>query len=152
MPMRPVVLHRRADAAGEPVDHHVREELVPAEAPLDVAAAVAPRAPLLHDPGREPDGRVGEAVRERARARRLDRGVAALGRLPACRLVEPGLLLGGALGGGRGNAERQRKVDAATCAGWRCPSPVATNAPRSLPWTPKRRWRSTSTMRSRSTS
>jgi hypothetical protein len=58
--VRAVHAHRRADRAGQPVDRDIREDLVPGEGPLDVAAAVAPRPQLLQDPRRQPGGRVGE--------------------------------------------------------------------------------------------
>ena len=43
---------KAADGAGDPVDHHVREQLVLGEAQLDVTVAVAPGAELVHQPGR----------------------------------------------------------------------------------------------------
>ena len=73
----------RADRPRDPVQHHVRQQGVLGEASLDVAAAVAPRSEFLHDPGGEPDRRVGEAVGERLGLRALDPLVAGLLPLPS---------------------------------------------------------------------
>src|SRR5690606_19840989 len=68
----------RRDRPGDPVDHHVGEELILREAALDVAVAVAPGAELLDDPRGEPGGRVVEAVAERLRLGALDLLIAGL--------------------------------------------------------------------------
>ena len=46
--------HRRADRPGQPVPGQQRADLVPGEAALDVAVAVAPGPQLLDDPGGQP--------------------------------------------------------------------------------------------------
>ena len=66
----------------EPVERHVREDLVLREAPLDVPVAVAPRPELLDDPRREPGGRVGEAEGRGLGLRAVHGGVGALGLRP----------------------------------------------------------------------
>src|SRR5450755_4966463 len=58
--VRAVHAHRRANRPREPVDRDVREDLVLREAPLNVAAAVAPRPELLDDPRSKPGWRIGE--------------------------------------------------------------------------------------------
>jgi hypothetical protein len=58
--------HRRPDGLGHPVEGELGEQLVLAEAGLDVAAAVAPGAVLLHQPG----GETGRGVVEPDRQRR----------------------------------------------------------------------------------
>src|SRR5262249_16816707 len=75
---------RRIDRAGDPVERHVGQERVLAEAPLHVAAAVTPRPELLDDPRGEPDRRIGEPEGERLWLRALDPLVARL-------LAQPGL-------------------------------------------------------------
>src|SRR5262249_13622317 len=69
---------RRRRRLRHPVEHHVGEQLVLREAPLDVAVAVAPRAELLDDPGAEPGWGVVQRVAERLRLRALDALVARL--------------------------------------------------------------------------
>ena len=77
----------RVDGARHPVEHDVGQEHVLGEAPLDVAAAVAPGPKLFHDPGRQADRRVREPVGEGLGPRALNPLVARLLALP----VEQGL-------------------------------------------------------------
>ena len=55
------------DRLRHPVEHDVVQELVLREFPLHVAAAIAPRPELLHDPRGEADGRIVQAIAERLR-------------------------------------------------------------------------------------
>src|SRR5438105_11072323 len=77
----------RVAGARHPVEHDVGQEHVLGEAPLDVAAAVAPGPKLFHDPGRQADRRVREPVGEGLGPRALNPLVARLLALP----VEQGL-------------------------------------------------------------
>src|SRR4029079_13250289 len=47
--------HRRTDGLREPVDAHLSQKLVLGEAASAIAAALAPAAPLFHDPSRKSD-------------------------------------------------------------------------------------------------
>src|SRR5256885_8916261 len=49
----PIETCRRGDRPGDPVEHHVRDQLIPGEGVLRVAVTVAPGPELLHDPGEE---------------------------------------------------------------------------------------------------
>ena len=64
------------------------------EGPLDVAAAVAPRPELLHDPRGEPGRGVGEPERGGLGLGAVHGDVGALGRGPGRAGLEPGTLLG----------------------------------------------------------
>ena len=44
---------RRADRSGEPIKRNVGEHAVPADRPLDIAAAIGPGAEFFHDPRRK---------------------------------------------------------------------------------------------------
>src|SRR5262249_38692713 len=55
MEARVIGPERRVDRAGDPVERHVGQERVLAEASLHVAPAVTPRPELLDDPRSQPD-------------------------------------------------------------------------------------------------
>ena len=74
-----VVEYRGADGLRHPVQHDVRQQLVLAEAVLDVAVGVGPRVKAVHDPRREADRRIVEAGREASRPGRLHHRVGAVG-------------------------------------------------------------------------
>src|SRR5215475_8183911 len=61
----PVETRRGGDRLRHPVQHHVRDQMVARVAVLRVAAAVAPGAKLLNDPGEEPGRRVIECHSQR---------------------------------------------------------------------------------------
>ena len=86
---------RRARGAGQPIDHDVVEQQIHREAVERIAAAVAPVAELLDDPGGQPDRRIGERDAQRLRPRRLDALVGGLLVALGPDLAEP-FLLGGA--------------------------------------------------------
>ena len=94
MHVRIVQPRRRCDRPRHPAGGDLSEELVPGEAPLDVAIAVAVRAELVHQPGPESGGRVvqreGEGVRPRAVDRHVHDRAVGLVRRP----VLQGLLVG----------------------------------------------------------
>src|SRR5262249_58789434 len=83
---------RAADAPGDPVDHHVRQQLIFGEAALDVATAVAPGSELLDDPCREARRRVVERVGEGLGPGALDVLIASLGLNPFAKFGDEGLL------------------------------------------------------------
>ena len=87
-----VVAHRGGDAPCYPVQRHHVEQEVPGETRLEVAAAVAPRTPLLKNPCGEPGWRVVQCVAESLGPGRLDRRVTPLGQVPALRLLQIPLL------------------------------------------------------------
>jgi hypothetical protein len=64
----PVETRRRRGRGGQPVEHHVVEQLVACEHVLRVAVAVHPAPELLEDPGGLAGGRVDEPVAHRLRA------------------------------------------------------------------------------------
>ena len=74
----PVEPGRRRAGAGEPVEHHVVEQLVAGEDVLGVAVAVGPGPELLDDPRGLAGGGVDEPVPERLRPGRLLGRVAGL--------------------------------------------------------------------------
>ena len=80
-----VEVRRGACGRGEPVDHHVGEDVVAVDRVLgQVVPGVRPLLELLHDPGELTDRRVGEAVGQGQRPGRGDLEVAvALGHEPA---------------------------------------------------------------------
>ena len=131
---------RGADGPGHPVEHDGGQQLVVGEAALDLAVAVAPGPPLLHDSGGQPDRRVGQAEGQGLGAGPLEVRVAALALVPA----RPGLrqrLLG--LGqrrrpgpevgvGGSGDVDADQLLGVLQGQG------LATMAPMSPPWAPKR--------------
>ena len=72
----PVQAGRRGAGGGQPVEHHVVEQLVPGQHVLGVAVAVGPGPELLDDPGRLAGRRVDQAVAQGLRSGRLLLGVA----------------------------------------------------------------------------
>ena len=112
----------RVDGAGDPVEHHVRQQRVLVEASLDVSVAIAPRAELLDDPRGEPHRRVGQPVRQRLRLRALDRLVAGLLAQPVIQLLEVRALVRRRCRSGRAAVARHRQevdVDADELVGVR---------------------------------
>ena len=83
-----VVPHRRGDRPGHPVQRDRGEQGVPADVGVEVAVAVTPRSPLLHEPRGQPDRGVGQPVPQGLRPRRLDGAVAPLGLVPTGDVVE----------------------------------------------------------------
>ena len=73
----PVEPRRRGPGRGQPVQHHVVEQLVSGQDVLRVAVAVGPGPELLEDPRALARRRVDQPVAERLRSRRLLLGVAA---------------------------------------------------------------------------
>ena len=72
---------RRRRRPRDPVEHHVREQLVLGERPFDVAVAVAPGAELLDDPRRAARPASRRARSRGLRLRALDRRVPGAGLL-----------------------------------------------------------------------
>ena len=69
---------RRRRPVGEPVERDVGQQGVERDRAFDVAAAIAPGAEFLGDPGRESGGRIGQPDGERLRFGRLERRIGAL--------------------------------------------------------------------------
>ena len=63
----PVEPGGRGAGAGQPVHHHVVQQVVPAEHGVQGAVMVGPGPELLHDPGGQERGRVHQAVPDRLR-------------------------------------------------------------------------------------
>src|SRR5262245_19759919 len=73
-PVHPRVIwpERRTNRAGEPIKADIREQSIPRDHALDIAAAIRPGAELLDDPRGEAGRRVGQRKGERLRPRPLD--------------------------------------------------------------------------------
>src|SRR4051812_46063596 len=89
--MRVLVIdaRRRGGRLREPVERDVRQEFVLREDLLRIAGAVAPRAELLDDPGRETGRRIVQRIAERLWLRALDALIAGLLVLPRLDPLEP---------------------------------------------------------------
>src|SRR2546426_2045938 len=81
----------RVNGLGDPVQHHVREELVLGVGPFEVALAVTPGAKFFDDPGAQPDRRVIQAISQGLGFGALDSLVPGLLLPPCLHLFEPRL-------------------------------------------------------------
>ena len=84
---------RRGDASRRPIEHQVRQEVVPGDRVLEDPAAVGPGGELLEEPPEEARRRVVQPVPERGGAGALDGEVGHVLREHRARLAEPSLLL-----------------------------------------------------------
>src|SRR4051812_20354155 len=85
----------RVNGLRDPVDHHIREELVFAVGASEVTAAVTPSAELFDNPSAEPNRRVVEAVRQSLRLGPLNTLVPGFLLSPGFHFFQPGLLCRG---------------------------------------------------------
>ena len=122
-------------AGGQPVEHHVVQNLIVGEALRDVAAVIGPAPQLLKNPGSKSDRRVNEAVAKRLRTGRLQLLV---GRSVTHESLEifRNLLLGLIDHLAVAECQWHVQVDSDQMVGVHTPRAVVTIAPQSPPWAP----------------